>query len=566
MKKLLFLIIIFLISCSQAFCATYCVRPDVAVDAVNGVTYNGDGTTWAAAAGDGQVGAYKDLPDTLVRGDTYYLADGTYSGSGGYNAYLFNHEESGELYIYVKKATSLSHGTETGWSSGYGDGYAQFVGFILRDGYYNIDGNNSGNYGAGTYGIHIVTVAAEYRGIYLDNQTGDPDNHHVILKNIYIDHRATEQCGTIALHSEFRNVTIDDIHVYRTRCDGIHISSSSNIVQYSYIERKGEEVIGCDDHADALVVGAVSDSDIRYNKLLWNGQIVWFTGGASEASPNVNTNVRIYGNIISGDENTSGQGICVPGDNTSQWVNLTVYNNTFIDLATICIEASNSEVHSSTADIRNNLFYNVAAANLNEAYNTITHDYNAFQAGDLPAETNQQILSSDPFTNYSDDDDGTNDVLTLSSATSEGDNTIGSTYNTDMDGNTRGTDGTWDIGAYEYTASDTTPPVISSLLPSGARQCDAIYWPQTPLTLACNTDENSTCKYATSDVSYDTMGQTFSTTGTTVHSQSITFQCGTSYIYYVRCMDESSNKNTTSTSTSFILDNDPPPRRSYYIH
>jgi hypothetical protein len=111
----------------------------------------------------------------------------------------------------------------------------------------------------------------------------------------------------------------------------------------------------------------------------------------------------------------------------------------------------------------------------------------------------------------------------------------------------------------------SVPPVISGLSPSGAKQCDANYWPETPLTLACNTDESATCKYATSDVSYDTMGQTFSITGGTTHSQSITFQCGSSYIYYVRCMDAFSNKNTTSSVSSFTLDKDPPPRKVYNI-
>jgi len=113
--------------------------------------------------------------------------------------------------------------------------------------------------------------------------------------------------------------------------------------------------------------------------------------------------------------------------------------------------------------------------------------------------------------------------------------------------------------------TDTTPPAISSVTPSGAQRCDATYWPQTPLTLACNTNEVATCKYSTSDMAYDSMANTFSTTSALAHSQSLTLNCGDSFVYYIRCMDGSSNKNTTSSVATFSLDKDPPPKRTYNI-
>ena len=66
--------------------------------------------------------AYSSLPTTLTRGNTYYIADGNYSG------YTFNTPVSGTKLITIKKATQADHGSETGWSNSYGDGVAEFSG------------------------------------------------------------------------------------------------------------------------------------------------------------------------------------------------------------------------------------------------------------------------------------------------------------------------------------------------------------------------------------------------------------------------------------------------------
>jgi hypothetical protein len=74
-----------------------------------------------------------------------------------------------------------------------------------------------------------------------------------------------------------------------------------------------------------------------------------------------------------------------------------------------------------------------------------------------------------------------------------------------------------------------------------------------PITLELTTDEAATCKYSTSDVSYDSMAYTYSSTGGTTHTQALTGSCGSSYVYYSRCMDGSNNKDTSSATTSFSI-------------
>ncbi len=101
--RLIFLIIVFSLCASNVFAENHYVRQGA----------NGNGTDWA--------NAYGSLPNTLVRGDTYYIADGTYG------SYTFNDSASGSTLITIKKATQSSHGTDTGWSSNYGDGQAIFA-------------------------------------------------------------------------------------------------------------------------------------------------------------------------------------------------------------------------------------------------------------------------------------------------------------------------------------------------------------------------------------------------------------------------------------------------------
>ncbi|MBU0846785.1 hypothetical protein KKH23_06300 [Patescibacteria group bacterium] len=92
---------------------------------------------------------------------------------------------------------------------------------------------------------------------------------------------------------------------------------------------------------------------------------------------------------------------------------------------------------------------------------------------------------------------------------------------------------------------DETPPVISAPLPSGEQPCYEVI-------IQVTTDENATCKCDTSDVAYDSMSETFDvTTGVTTHQKTLSLANDSSYTYYIRCMDATGNKNTSSTSVSF---------------
>ena len=83
----------------------------------SGATGTGNGSDWTNACTDFTGSCAVGL---LVRGDTYYVADGAYASR------TFNKAANSNLVITIKKATVADHGTETGWVNTYGDGQAVF--------------------------------------------------------------------------------------------------------------------------------------------------------------------------------------------------------------------------------------------------------------------------------------------------------------------------------------------------------------------------------------------------------------------------------------------------------
>ncbi|MFA6375908.1 MAG: hypothetical protein WCX69_00705 [Candidatus Paceibacterota bacterium] len=90
------------------------------------------------------------------------------------------------------------------------------------------------------------------------------------------------------------------------------------------------------------------------------------------------------------------------------------------------------------------------------------------------------------------------------------------------------------------TPADKTPPVISSLAPSGDVDKAAV-------TISCTTDEVAVCKYGTVDGEFDSLTDTMDTAGGLSHSKNITLAAAGKYTYYVRCKDAKGNKGTVSS-------------------
>ena len=98
--------------------------------------------------------------------------------------------------------------------------------------------------------------------------------------------------------------------------------------------------------------------------------------------------------------------------------------------------------------------------------------------------------------------------------------------------------------------ADVTAPVRSNGLPTGTLAVGT-----TQTTLSLTTNENATCRYATTaGVAYASMTNTFTTTGGTTHSTTVSgLTNGGSYNFFVRCQDAAANANTSDFTIAFAV-------------
>ena len=96
----------------------------------------------------------------------------------------------------------------------------------------------------------------------------------------------------------------------------------------------------------------------------------------------------------------------------------------------------------------------------------------------------------------------------------------------------------------------TTSPNCSNDAPTGELSSGT-----TSTSISLDTDETATCRYSTTpNIAYDDMTNTFSTTGGTTHSTTVSgLEDGHTYTYYVRAEDSSGNANTDDYEISFSV-------------
>jgi hypothetical protein len=109
---------------------------------------------------------------------------------------------------------------------------------------------------------------------------------------------------------------------------------------------------------------------------------------------------------------------------------------------------------------------------------------------------------------------------------------------------------------FAMSGDDSSPPSRSNGQPTGTLAAGT-----TQTTLSLSTNEAATCRYATTaGVAYASMTNTFTTTGGTSHSTSVTgLTDGLAYAYYVRCVDATGNANANDFAITFSVGDAPQP-------
>lgn len=414
----------------------------------------GNGSDWANACPD-FTGACAVA--SLVRGDTYYIASGSYSSRD------FNTATNGSAIITIKKATATDHGTDTGWSSAYGEGQAVFGPGTssISTHYWVIDGALRTGLKVG-YGFKFDTgpqVNPSNKGIRLDG------SGNVTIRFVEIVGHGPDRAGggNDLIYSNGSEGPVDNItitHSYLHDAGRTHLLTrlaNNWVLEYSVMYRN-ESVggSGIREHAESWSFGDTKNVVVRYNLF----EQTEGTGVLDRVSLSGNNwpehyadNWDIYGNVFL---NCNADRGTISSDTRAGWTNSRFYDNVIIGGGSY-----RSGVNISHGAEGWHVYNNIWYKNRNIINFTTSHDYNAYydntDNGSLArAERHGQAGKGSPFTDVKAYD------FHLKTATKAGTSLSGPSgcaeidkncYNHDPDGHVRGADGVWDRGAYEYRES-----------------------------------------------------------------------------------------------------------------
>lgn len=382
-----------------------------------------DGTDWT--------NAYTTLPSSLTRGDTYYIADGSYSG--------YNFDDSGTTLTTIKKATIADHGTSTGWDNAYGDGTAEFGLMHFTTSGWLFDGqtrnesdwNNQTAYGfeidGGTGGSNKTLVNL---GTDATNITIRYTNMHYTAALVGTpDESANRDEGISGAGNE--DVTIEYCRVAETSWKAaiLMVAWDGAVIRYCRFENIFKK--------ELISSGAGGPSGASDNIVFAFNQMRNIAGTGAIQIDSCN-NWEIYGNWLDNPSSDYEFSDTIFGtwtgdhvDRTETNNNILVYNNTFYRTQG---GARVIAIQNGTGNIaRNNL-----AIGSSVGY-----------SGAITTSDNDNLTTTAVV-------DAANQDFHLVGATSPG-TTLSSPYDVDMDGVTRGADGTWDVGAFEYDEGGGSP-------------------------------------------------------------------------------------------------------------
>lgn len=421
----------------------------------------GNGTSWTNAWGN-----FSNIDWTKINpGTTICLGGGTYNQ-------ILNPQKSGtsNSLITIKRAISSDPqcGTNSsGWNNSY-DSQVVLPGVLFNPigigSYLVLDGQIDN-------GIKVIVpnTVADSAGILFGS-----GESNVTLK--YLDIAGPDTVGNIKSLGDNSciNTTawtgygydlVSDLTISYSKIHGCInliklIGNTSNVL----IEKNElyDAIAPPPWHTNVIIVMKSNNVTFRYNKIYnWNSEGILLnpTSNASGKSGAW----YIYGNIWAGGYPGATDRILEPqysGEGPVYFYNNTVVNSRY------GINAGDGSGWALGSKSRNNIFWNIFAMHTNYNGSPMSTGFldSDYDLSDIPLanETHSVITTQDPLVSISTENYHlTNGSTAINKAAS----LINDGYiNKDFEGNTRGADGIWDIGAYEYTGGTVTPPPATSII------------------------------------------------------------------------------------------------------
>jgi hypothetical protein len=411
------------------------------------------GTNWYVRSGAGGShngtdwnNAWTDVTSinwsSVAAGDSIWIAGGNYSGltigksgtSGNY------------IYIARVRTTNSVPVAAAGWNSAYDA--AVVIGGVGCDTYkyWTLDGQipNSGilvSNGATWNAVHLSDGAGYCNlknllisGIATDSTMGGIEDYRCINLNyggataghgLYVGYCTLQQYPTLISTLNMSDMTIEHCKLWHNWAGG------SGYHPNTFQVTGGTNVIfRCNEVTEWLTEGIMMD----------------FCGSGDAP----NDNWDIYGNLWH-DPIAGWYGRILEGQYRAQY-RIRLYNNTLIGVYAIANTANGGSWGAGCAS-ENNIAFNGSGG---LGFGAGADDYN-LSDGSISGTHSISGASSSIFVNYAGKNYHLASTVGAKYPKDKGVN-LGSSYNADLEGNIRGADGTWDIGAYEYQAGTAVAP------------------------------------------------------------------------------------------------------------
>ncbi|MDE3200037.1 MAG: Ig-like domain-containing protein [Acidobacteriota bacterium] len=472
-----------------------------------GAKGKGDGSSWANAYTGFGTGAGQVNPARMLRGVTYWIAN------GNYGAQNFTTPDNGTLNITIEGATPASHGDATDWNDAFA-GVAIFGGGetgVFSD-YWFFEGQTRGADWQSGYTIMFdLNGIANKSGVITNRDSSGNSYSHLTFDyvevrgsnmNMTFNGGSSTDCSTYCDGGFYTGSPTNYLYVghswihdvgdtqFQSNINSVKNSNGSHwIIEYNYISRDhtGDQSNGA--HSEAFS-STVQDMVVRYNyfqDILSSGVITDASGPGAVVGP-----WYIYGNIAFWTDNanmysapgTTSSGL---GDGFVGFFGGTVLGTSYIvnnTIANIGVQPHCSQpgvacqmffLYASGSGsakwiIENNLVWNAHGACVYDGGNTwtITADYNTVYGGTAGTMQNcgsnaQTVANTNPFVNW--DGSGTQLVpyesldFSLKSDTNTGNSAFANLpagctpsvncMDTDMAGKQFGSNGVYERGAVQ---------------------------------------------------------------------------------------------------------------------
>ena len=463
-----FILIVLLIFAPGADAASHYIR--VAASGAN------DGSSWT--------NAFTAIPGTLTRGDTYYLAGGTYVGDVTLASTV-----SGSTLVTLKKANVSDNGSDPGWNLSYATTQALIEGnFEIVNSYTIIEGV-TGSSRSG-YGIKILqpTGTSGNAIFYQDDGTSFVQVLHLELEgpgqgySVGVSGVKNNNTGSPVKGNHYANLYFHGLSengFVFVRVAGTSYADYGLLFENNILDDSGYNVAG--QHGQGIQCGSGFSPGMQDQQSYWivrNSIFHNFNGTGMIACLGYSSNdhFEIYNNVF-WDDNYSFNTTWIPFDNsapasspgviyfssTSQSAdNILVANNTFYQMsrATVFIDGT-----ATNSTVTNNLWtddnFNIITQGATGSYNDYYGCFTIISMGIFGCpygETGQQGESMQPTVNPS---TGNFHLVPGANAIGNGQN-LSSIFTVDAAGNARAPSGPWDIGALNFIAGTQTPKGVGA--------------------------------------------------------------------------------------------------------